>query len=176
MCRIATYILMRQAKKEFFMTVATQRPAYLAKKQQQQQQEQQEQQEQEQQFYYVLYRGEVRGKFEERKLAEKWAAAYFYLNSTGNSEVCMALAYWDWRKPMPYNRCKVLPGEMPIGEHIPLIGESHHLWEYYRIGFQTGLCYWDSESRPKNPFAWPAHRSAWTAGVEAGMTQGMLDD
>jgi hypothetical protein len=158
------------------MTVATQRPEYIVKKQKQQQQQQQQEQQQEQQFYYVTYKGEVRGKFDSRRHAEKWAAAYFYLNSTGNSEVCMALAFANPSKPMPYNRCKVLPGEMPIGEHIPLIGESHHLWEYYMIGFQTGLCYWDSETQPKNPFAYPEHRRAWEAGVSDGMTQGMLDD
>jgi hypothetical protein len=171
---------MRQAKKEFFMTVAaTQRPAYIVKKQQQQQeQQQQEQQEQEQQFYYVTYRGEVRGKFDSRKHAEKWAAAFYFLNSRGNSEICMELVVWDKRKPMPYNRCKVLPGEMPIGEHIPLIGESHHLWDWYWKGFQTGLCYWDADTntRPKNPFACPEKRRAWEAGVSDGMTQGMLDD
>jgi hypothetical protein len=158
------------------MTVAaTQRPDYiLAKKQQQQQEQQQEQQRQ--QFYYVSYKGEIRGKFDSRRHAEKWAAAFYFLNSRGNSEICLELVVWDRRKPMPYNRCKVLPGEMPIGEHISLLGESHHLWDWYWEGYLCGLCYWDSETRPKNPFAWPEHRRAWEAGVSDGMTQGMLDD
>lgn len=150
--------------------IATQRPAYLVKKQQQQQQEQQEQQ-----FHYVLYRGEVRGKFESCKLAQKWAEAFYY-KALGEPEAEVVTGAIATPKPLPKNRCKVLPGEMPIGEHIPLIGESHHLWDWYHQGYLCGLVYWDSSSRPRNPFAWPEQRQAWESGVEAGMIQGMLDD